>query len=124
MTGDWSTVEALMRGLGSVKAAADALAISDAAIARAITEAAEAIGLIHHPGDREAILRAHDALKAARCALATLKAEVARSTVVRSDAHDLAARSQRLMERSAQVRDDASRALQRAEDLVRSKTSD
>jgi hypothetical protein len=90
---DWSTVEALIRGLGSVRAAADGSgARIDAIVEQAIREAASAIDLIPHPGHREAVLRAYDALRAARVALHD---ELARSNRIQAGAGALRVESRR-----------------------------
>jgi hypothetical protein len=95
MAADWSTVEALNRGLGSVRATArDCGAQVDAVVEQAIREAAAAIDRIPHPGHRDSLLRAYDALRAAR---AILHAELVRSGRIHDRARALREESHRLV---------------------------
>jgi hypothetical protein len=96
---DWSTVEALNRGLGSVRATAkDCGTQIDAVVEQAIRDAAVAIERIPHPGHREALLSAYDALRTAR---ATLHAELARSGRLQATARALRKESHRLIDEAA-----------------------
>jgi hypothetical protein len=105
MASDWSTVEALIRGLGAVRAAANTRASNvDAIVDQAIRDAAGAIDLIPHPGNREAVLRAYDAVRAARVAL---QDELARSGRIQEQARELREDSQRLIQEAAAVQEDA-----------------
>jgi hypothetical protein len=108
MASDWSTVDALLRGLGSVCAAAASRGPDvDTAVDEAIKHAAQAIALIHHPGDRDELLRAHDAVRAAREALRTLEAECLRSGRIQAVARDLREQSERLMDDTVRIREAA-----------------
>jgi hypothetical protein len=107
MASDWSTVDALIRGLGEVRAAANTrLPDVDAVVDQAIRNAAGAIDLIPHPGNREAVLHAYDAVCAARAAL---RDELVRSGRIQVEARKLREDSQRLLDEAVAAHQDARR---------------
>ena len=90
---EWEGVDALIRDLGAIRAAADASRASEAvsaAIENAIADAAEAIGVtINAPRSAEALSHARETIGAARALVAALAAEIGRARKARERAIDL-----------------------------------
>ena len=103
----WTTVESLIRQLGSICSAADVATTSFAArsaIDEAIREATTAVSLtIEDPPKRAAIGRARQALQVAVEVIAALGSEAARARQLRRTSGHLRARSRQLIESAQRV---------------------
>ena len=104
MTMEWAAVDHLIRELGSVRHAANALQGSDAVQAvvdQAIADAAEAINhTIGSPESPERLRTATDAVGVAQEVILALDAKIGRSLRVRTRADGLRARAAELIRRA------------------------
>jgi len=105
----WASVDVLIRELGAVRAAsygtpADAADGVKAAIAKAISEATDAVCLcLNAPQDAGGITRAHDAIEVAADVLAALDTQLERSLRIRARSSELRGRAKELVEQARAV---------------------
>jgi hypothetical protein len=107
MGNEWAAVDDLMRELGSVRQAASLIraeSVANAAVSRAIEEAAEAVNqTIDAPRNPARLMAARDAIGVAEEVILALDREIGRSLRVR-------ARAQALCDRAASLIDQATQA--------------
>lgn len=107
MGNDWAAVDDLMRELGSVRRAATLLRAEDvaqAAVDRAIAEAAEAVNqTIESPQNAARLTAARDAIGVAEEVILALDREIGRSLRVRARAQALCDRAARLIDQATQA---------------------
>jgi hypothetical protein len=106
MANDWAAVDDLMRELGSVRQAASSMRAEDvaqAAVDRAIAEAAEAVNqTIDAPLDPKRLVAARDAVGVAEEVILALDREIGRSLRVRARAQALCDRAADLIRQSTE----------------------
>jgi hypothetical protein len=106
MANDWAAVDDLMRELGSVRRAASSMGdeeVAQAAVERAIAEAAEAVnGTIDAPLDPKKLMAARDAIGVAEEVILSLNREMGRSLRVRVRAQALCDRAAELIRQSTE----------------------
>lgn len=104
MAKEWAAVEELMRELGAVRQASDALRAEEAAglaIDRAIRDAAEAVErTIDGPNSRERLTAARQAIGVAVEVVLALDQEIGRSLRIRSRAATLSRQAAQLIEKA------------------------
>ena len=105
MASEWTTVDAFVRDLGILRAAAgrvQAPAPAKAAIETAVREAAQAIDLtIDAPTNAQRLGAAREALVVAAAVIATLDRDIARTYRLRADPAELGERARQLIAQAA-----------------------
>jgi hypothetical protein len=107
MASEWAAVDDLMRELGSLRSAADAMRVPKTAhdlVERVIADAAEAVNhTIDRPRNAESLTQARDALGLAEEVVLALDLEIGRSLRVRSRAAHLRERAATLVRASGEI---------------------
>jgi hypothetical protein len=109
LASEWAAVDDLMRELGSLRSAADAMRVPRTAhelVERVIADAAEAVNrTIDRPLNPESLMQARDALGVAEEVVLALDREIGRSLRIRSRAAHLRDQAAALVKASSEIAD-------------------